>query len=239
MHVASTPLFEAEVEGLQPTLIALGGLAADVLLFITLWALSRNARLMTRHAAELQASQAQVEHMAFHDALTQLPNRRLLLDRLAQALPAARRSREHGALFFIDLDHFKAVNDTHGHATGDLLLTLCAQRLRACTRAEDTVARLGGDEFVVMVSPLAADEASAVEQMHIVGQKLREALAPPYHLPGLVHQSTPSIGATLFRDESSPDEVLGRADAAMYEAKRAGRNRVVMPGTGAVAPDVA
>lgn len=239
MHFISTQDFEDEVASLQPTLIALGGLGADLLLFITLGALSRNSRLLALRAAELQASQAQVQHLAFHDPLTQLPNRRLLMDRLSQALPAARRSREHGALFFIDLDHFKQVNDQHGHATGDALLAQCAQRLRACTRAEDTVARLGGDEFVVMVSPLPRDEAAARAQLQGIGLKLREALAPPYHLPGLVHQSTPSIGAVLFRDEDGPDEVLGRADAAMYQAKRGGRGRVAVWDPGAAAPDVA
>ena len=184
-------------------------------------------------------AEADIRSLAYYDPLTGLPNRRLLLDRLSQALLDRATDGQHGALMFIDLDHFKQVNDQHGHATGDALLAQCAQRLRACTRAGDTVARLGGDEFVVMVSPLPRDEAAARAQLQGIGLKLREALAPPYHLPGLVHRSTPSIGAVLFRDEDGPDEVLGRADAAMYQAKRGGRDRVAVWDPGAAAPDVA
>src|SRR5690606_17986434 len=163
--------------------------------------------------------------LAFYDELTGLPNRRLLRDRLAHALATSRRTQEHGALLFLDLDNFKDLNDTLGHDQGDRLLEQVAQRLAACVRASDTVARLGGDEFVVVLEELDANRTEAAARAESVAQKILDALNEPYTLAGAQHHSTPSLGITLFgaRDEKV-DELLKQADLAMYQAKAAGRN---------------
>ena len=174
---------------------------------------------------ERKAAEEEIRQLAFFDPLTGLPNRRLLMDRLHQALSGSTRSRQHGAVLFIDLDNFKALNDTRGHHVGDLLLQQVAARLRGCVRQSDTVARLGGDEFVVMLTDLSAGAKQAAAQVATVGEKIRNALGMPYDLGGGLHHSTPSIGATVFFDhELSIEELLKRADVAMYQAKAAGRN---------------
>ena len=166
-----------------------------------------------------------IVRLAFYDSLTNLPNRRLLLDRLAKALVTSGRSQTRGALLFIDLDNFKDLNDTMGHDVGDQLLEKVANRLALCVRQGDTVARFGGDEFVVMLVDLSADVGSAVDQVKTVGQKILETLNLPFELRGHVHFSTPSIGMTLFSGQHvSVDDLLKRADLAMYQAKEAGRN---------------
>jgi diguanylate cyclase (GGDEF)-like protein len=171
-----------------------------------------------------KAAEVKIEHLAFYDPLTQLPNRRLLLDRLQQALAACARSRRLGAILFIDLDDFKTVNDTQGHDVGDLLLQQVARRLLACVRAHDTVARLGGDEFVVMLEDLSKSPQEAATQAEIVGEKILAALAAPCLLAGHEHHSTGKIGVTLFSDQrETVDDLLKRADLAMYQAKEAGR----------------
>ncbi|MBI5439079.1 MAG: EAL domain-containing protein [Nitrosomonadales bacterium] len=163
--------------------------------------------------------------LAFYDPLTQLPNRRLLIDRLKQVLVANARNKRQGALLFIDLDNFKSLNDTQGHDTGDLLLIEAAARLRACVRQGDTAARLGGDEFIVLIEDLDADEATAAAQTEAVGEKIRSALGQAYLLNGHEYHSTASIGATLLRgDIKTADEMLRRADAGLYQAKAGGRN---------------
>jgi len=172
-----------------------------------------------------KAVEADIEHLVFYDQLTQLPNRRLLLDRLRQALAACARSRRRGAILFIDLDDFKTLNDTQGHDVGDLLLQQVARRLLTCVRAGDTVARLGGDEFVVMLEDLSEIPHAAATRAEIVGEKILVAFALPYHLAGHEHHSTGSIGVTLFSDyRETVDDLLKRADLAMYRAKGAGRN---------------
>ncbi|AHF00107.1 sensor domain-containing diguanylate cyclase [Thioalkalivibrio paradoxus] len=170
-----------------------------------------------------------IRALAFHDALTGLPNRRLLLDRLQQALVSSRRNRCHGALMFIDLDRFKDLNDTFGHEQGDLLLKEVAQRLRVQVRQSDTVARFGGDEFVVIVAPLSRDGGEAGVQARQIAEKLRSALSAPVTLNGQPYCVTPSIGVQMFAgvDVTVP-ELLREADEAMYAAKAAGRDRVVM-----------
>ncbi|MCX7172957.1 MAG: EAL domain-containing protein [Proteobacteria bacterium] len=166
-----------------------------------------------------------IQQLAFSDPLTGLPNRRLLLDRLQQALAASTRSKRQGALLFIDLDDFKNLNDTLGHDKGDLLLQQVAQRLATCVREGDTVARLGGDEFVVMLEDLSENLQEAATQTEIVGEKILVALNQAYPLAGQPHHSTPSIGVALFDEhDNSVDELLKRADLAMYQAKAAGRN---------------
>lgn len=174
---------------------------------------------------ERKAAESEIEYLAFYDQLTRLPNRRLLLDRLQQALAAAARSGAEGALLFIDLDNFKDLNDTLGHEKGDLLLKLVAERLSACVREGDTVARLGGDEFVMMIEGLSSIPEEAAAQSKLIGEKILKALNQPYPLANREHHSTPSIGVTLFSDQKDNiDELLKRADLAMYKAKQAGRN---------------
>jgi diguanylate cyclase (GGDEF)-like protein/PAS domain S-box-containing protein len=172
-------------------------------------------------------AEEKIHNLAFYDPLTRLPNRRLLHDRLQQAFAASARRNTCGAVFFIDLDHFKTLNDTLGHDFGDLLLIAVAGRLLACVREEDTVARIGGDEFVVMLVNLDESTEEAAAQAGVVGEKILAAVSRPYLLKDQPHHSTPSVGVGLFRGhEQSVDELLKRADVAMYQAKAAGRNTV-------------
>ena len=167
----------------------------------------------------------EINNLAFYDPLTHLPNRRLLLDRLKQALASSARSSRKGALLFIDLDNFKTLNDTLGHDIGDLLLLQVAKRLEGCVREGDTIARLGGDEFVVTLEDLSIDSLEAAAQTEAVGEKILASLNRPYQLATHEHHNTPSIGATLFSDhQQSIDELMKQADIAMYHAKNAGRN---------------
>lgn len=166
-----------------------------------------------------------INHLAFYDALTGLPNRRLLIDRLQHCIAAIERNERRGALLFIDLDNFKALNDTQGHDVGDMLLKQVASRLSTCIRDGDTVARFGGDEFVVMLQDLNNISAEAAAQTLAVSEKILHTLNKPYMLGNMEYFNTPSIGATVFGDHLlSVDEVLKRADIAMYQAKSAGRN---------------
>jgi diguanylate cyclase (GGDEF)-like protein/PAS domain S-box-containing protein len=170
-------------------------------------------------------AEEEIKNLAFYDPLTHLPNRRLLMDRLKQALASSARSGREGALLFIDLDNFKTLNDTLGHDIGDLLLQQVAQRLESCIREGDTVARLGGDEFVVMLEDLSEHDLEAATQAETVGEKILATLNQPYQLATHGHHSTPSIGIAIFSDhEQSQDELLKQADIAMYQAKKAGRN---------------
>ncbi|HEY6896364.1 MAG TPA: diguanylate cyclase [Rhodocyclaceae bacterium] len=178
----------------------------------------------------------QVRQLAFYDTLTKLPNRRLLHDRLDITLAASKRRSCFGALMFIDLDSFKPLNDTYGHAVGDLLLVEAAMRLKSCVREMDTVARFGGDEFVVLINELHGDRIEASTQASMVAEKVRAVLSEPYSLPvrtegtaptRIEYSCTASIGVTLFIDhQTTQDDILKWADAAMYEAKEAGRNQI-------------
>lgn len=170
-------------------------------------------------------AEAKISELAFFDQLTGIPNRVLLVDRLKQAMKTSTRSGNYGALLFIDLDNFKTLNDTLGHDMGDLLLKQVAQRLLTCVRAEDTVARVGGDEFLVMLPNLGAVEKEVASQVETVGRKILTALNQPYQLNSVFFNSTPSIGATLFRGhQSTIDDLLKQADLAMYKSKETGRN---------------
>ena len=172
-----------------------------------------------------RAAEKEIQHLAFYDPLTQLPNRRLLLDRLQQALASCTRSGKQGALLFIDLDNFKVINDTLGHDKGDLLLLHVAQRLTQSVRECDTVARLGGDEFVVILADISAHKLEAAEQTETVGMKILRALNQPYQLTNHEYYGSSSIGATLFNNnQQSVDELFKQADIAMYQAKNEGRN---------------
>ena len=166
-----------------------------------------------------------IHHLAFYDSLSKLPNRRLLLDRLRQALATTARNQTGGALLFIDLDNFKTLNDTKGHGVGDMLLVEVARRLQACVRVGDTLSRFGGDEFVLLLEELSEERAAAAVQAQGVGEKVLEALNQPYILAGEEFHSSSSIGVTLFSNyQQTLDELLKQADTAMYEAKKAGRN---------------
>ncbi|WP_170164716.1 EAL domain-containing protein [Thiocapsa rosea] len=177
--------------------------------------------------SQRKEDEAAIRRLAFYDPLTGLANRRLLLDRLNQALAAAARTGQDGALIFIDLDNFKQLNDTRGHQIGDLLLEEVAQRLTETVRKSDSVARLGGDEFVVLLADLGDDPAQAAALAEGVGEKIIAALGRPYLLAGIEYNSTPSLGIALFdRVAQTAEEILKHADLAMYQAKAAGRNRL-------------
>lgn len=172
-----------------------------------------------------KAAEEKVIMLAFYDPLTGLPNRRMLTDRLQQAIVSCGRRQCEGALLFIDLDNFKTLNDTLGHDIGDQLLLQVGQRLLSCVRNSDTVARFGGDEFVVMLDDLGSDAPSASVQARLVAEKILVVLREPYQLGSNVHHSTPSIGVALFGHErESVEELLKRADLAMYQSKAVGRN---------------
>jgi diguanylate cyclase (GGDEF)-like protein/PAS domain S-box-containing protein len=167
----------------------------------------------------------EIQFLAFYDPLTGLPNRRLLVERLSHALTANARHGKDGALLFIDLDHFKTLNDTLGHDVGDLLLQQVAKRLTACVREGDTVARLGGDEYVILLENLSEHAIEAATQAEAISAKILTALNQPYLLDIHEYHSTSSIGAALFSDhEQSQEDLLKHADIAMYHAKKAGRN---------------
>lgn len=169
--------------------------------------------------------EAQIEHLAFFDQLTRLPNRSFLLNRLEHVLAIRQRSADNGAILFIDLDNFKALNDSHGHAKGDELLQHVAHRLQTCVRHCDTVSRLGGDEFVVLLEELGATVIDAASHANHVVQKIIKEMNEPFVLEGLTHRITTSIGVALIHGENiDSGELLKRADMAMYQAKNDGRN---------------
>ncbi len=191
---------------------------------------------ITRENTERRHMEEQVRQLAFYDTLTNLPNRRMLDDRLSQTMAASKRTGRWGALMFLDLDNFKSLNDTQGHEIGDLLLIEAANRLRRCVRETDTVARIGGDEFVVMLSGLDVDPVVSKSQAKTVADKIRTTLLEPYRLTtqreanaGTVveHHCTVSIGVALFAGHgASAENILKWADMAMYGAKEEGRNRI-------------
>jgi diguanylate cyclase (GGDEF)-like protein/PAS domain S-box-containing protein len=192
---------------------------------------------ITRDITERKRLEEQVHQLAFNDALTGLPNRRLLIDRLDQTIVASKRSTKYGALMFLDLDNFKSLNDAHGHGVGDLLLIEVARRMKSCVREIDTVARFGGDEYVVLLGELDVGRAESIEEARTVAEKIRASLAAPYLLnaplknsmtDGVVeHRCSASVGVVVFNNqEASQNDILKWADAAMYQAKGAGRNTI-------------
>jgi len=189
-----------------------------------IYLIEHSARLVGITLAR-KAAESEIQNLAFYDPLTLLPNRRLLLDRLRQALASSARNEKKGALLFIDLDNFKILNDTLGHDIGDLLLQQVAARLTSCVREGDTVARLGGDEFVLLLEALSEHPVEAAEQTEAIGNKILAALSQSYQLATHTYRNTPSIGATLFgSNQQSIDELMKQADIAMYLVKQSGRN---------------
>ncbi|MBF0168650.1 MAG: EAL domain-containing protein [Alphaproteobacteria bacterium] len=175
--------------------------------------------------SQRKEAEEEITHLAFYDTLTGLPNRRLFLDRLKQATATSARTASHGALFFIDLDHFKTLNDTRGHDKGDLLLKQVAQRITENIREGDSVARLGGDEFVVMLEDLSGEIEEAASAAEAVGEKILASLGRAFDLDGLEYHSSSSIGVSLFiGHQKTVDELLKQSDIAMYQAKKDGRN---------------
>ncbi len=176
---------------------------------------------ITRHK---QAEEA-IHQLAYYDPLTKLPNRRFFMERVEQTLVAHERSHEGGALLFIDVDNFKDLNDSLGHAAGDQLLCQIATRLNHCIRAQDTLARQGGDEFVVLLQGLSPELEEAAQQAQTVAQKILVQVCEPYPLGAQLYQTSVSIGIALFTGPNlSRDELLKQADLAMYQAKGDGRN---------------
>lgn len=217
--------------------------------WLTITAVRDEAGQVTHYVAAMtdislrKASEEAIAQMAFYDVLTLLPNRRMLIDRLRQAVASSKRERKFGAVIFLDLDNFKPLNDRHGHSVGDMLLIEVARRLQHCIRQTDTVARFGGDEFVVLLGALGTKRQTSEKQAFTVAEKIRAALAKPYvlkpattdmpnPLPAVIeHHCTASIGMTLFKGENEEidmDEIITQADQAMYQAKRDGRNRISM-----------
>jgi len=182
---------------------------------------------ITEDITERKKAEEEIHNLAFYDALTKLPNRRLFLDRFGTALTVSVRFNNYGAVLFIDLDRFKLLNDTLGHDYGDLLLIEVAARIKSCVREMDTVARLGGDEFVVLIEGVSDDQEETSYKVGLVAEKIRELLARPYRLNSHEHHCSPSIGVSLYRGNDEPVEtLLQHADMAMYQAKDSGRNAV-------------
>jgi len=198
---------------------------------LTITAVKDATGITTNYVATLtditksKAAVNEIKNLAFYDPLTKLPNRRLMLERLAHTLSASTRTGQYGALLFLDLDNFKTLNDTLGHNFGDLLLQQTAERLNNCLRKSDTASRIGGDEFVVLLEALGNQDVDAATQAEATGYKILAALNAPYELDTHTYNSSSSIGITLFdKRHIKPEELLKQADIAMYQAKREGRN---------------
>jgi diguanylate cyclase (GGDEF)-like protein/PAS domain S-box-containing protein len=177
--------------------------------------------------SERKEKEHHIHQLAFYDALTHLPNRRLLMERALQALAVSARNGRYGALMLLDLDNFKKLNDTKGHDVGDMLLREVARRLQGAMREGDTVARLGGDEFIVILDGLSTIQQEAATHAEVVAEKIRAALSERYILAEHTHQTSPSIGVMMFKGYAeNVDDLFKYADIAMYQAKQAGRNTI-------------
>ncbi len=191
--------------------------------------------VISHDVTERKLAETEIHDLAFQDALTKLPNRRVLRDRLEQIMAMTHRSHLYNALMFLDLDNFKSLNDVYGHDAGDQLLVEVSSRLKTCIREMDTAARFGGDEFMVLLDELGANEQVSRERAARVADKIRSALAAPYRLTvrhnedaeqAITHRCTPSIGVALFNGhDATADEIIIRADKAMYLSKAAGGNQ--------------
>jgi diguanylate cyclase (GGDEF)-like protein/PAS domain S-box-containing protein len=182
---------------------------------------------IVRDMSEQKKAKEEIEHLAYYDVLTNMPNRRLLIDMLNHELAIVERRKCNGALLFLDLDNFKTLNDSLGHTIGDQFLVQVSERITDSIREVDTAARLGGDEFIVLLSDLSTDKKSARREVNAISKKLQIALSKPYHIGGYEHHSGASIGVVLFPEHGdNTEDLLKNADAAMYLAKADGRNTV-------------
>lgn len=189
--------------------------------------LTYSDRTLTHNLNELSQLNARLQQQAYFDDLTQLPNRRMALERINHELSRALRHRRYGALLFLDMDRFKLVNDTLGHPVGDSLLQQVAQRLTLQLRSSDTAARIGGDEFVVLITDVDADKQKAANHIRQLAEKLRDTLTEPYQIGDHLIHSSPSIGIAMFPFEVQNGEgLLKHADIAMYRSKEGGRNMI-------------
>lgn len=223
--IAALPVFEQRIDSGRPQLILHAGISISLLLALLMWI------FLDDRARALQAAN-QAMQLALYDPLTGLPNRKLLDERLQQALAAAKRNGGHIALLFIDLDKFKPVNDNYGHAYGDLLLKEVAQRLRSSVRASDTASRLGGDEFVALLP-----EVENEHDVRVVADKILHRLMMPYPIAGHTFEISASIGAAMYPEDGADSKSLTRsADLAMYEAKNSGRANVRFARNAALQP---
>jgi diguanylate cyclase (GGDEF)-like protein/PAS domain S-box-containing protein len=199
---------------------------------LTITAVMNNNDQVTHYVANLtditnkKAAEAEIHNLAFYDSLTKLPNRSFFMERLTHALDLIVRTQNKGAIFFIDIDHFKTLNDTLGHQFGDQLLQQVAVRIKKNLRDHDTVSRFGGDEFVVLLENLNEDKNEALEDSKKVADKILSSLNKPYQLGNNKYQCGASIGLTMIDDETSADTLLSQADIAMYQAKNNGRNSI-------------
>lgn len=208
------------VAAMGATLVLLVCVVASVGLWQVQLSRDKMKRVLAEEEAVRRQAEEQVRQMAFYDELTRLPNRRLLFDRLSQLLSTSVRHGRISALFFLDMDRFKQLNDSHGHDKGDLLLKEVGRRLQSELRQEDTAARLAGDEFVVMLSELSSDPDEARRRARLVADKILDSLRREYDLDGLAYRCTVSLGMTLFGKAEEPlDDILKRADEDMYRAK--------------------
>ncbi len=183
--------------------------------------------LLGSDISERKKAEEQIYTLAFYDPLTKLPNRQLLFDRITHALANSKRHRKYGAILFIDLDNFKALNDTRGHHVGDELLIQVSRRIESILRQGDTLGRLGGDEFVVLLEGLSLEKQSAAIQSEHFAYRIKHIVNLPYTLFGYEHTISPSIGVVLFvGDEKNKESLLKHADIAMYQAKQSGRNTI-------------
>ena len=208
----------------------------SAILLLLLLRLIRLRRKLDEAYGLVVRQQDEMQQLAFYDTLTQLPNRRLLSDRLEQTMVASQRNGKYCALMFLDLDNFKPLNDQYGHSAGDLLLIEVASRIKSCVRQTDTTARFGGDEFVVVLSELESDKAESCKQAGIIAEKIRSSLSQPFVLTKrqgaaaesiIEHQCTSSIGVVVFiNHEASQEDVIKWADMTMYQAKQDGRNLI-------------
>jgi diguanylate cyclase (GGDEF)-like protein len=232
LRSGSSSIFDSNVQSTQYYVLSTVILIVCTVLYVLLGA-QKTQEELGQEIDQRKQMEDQVRQLAFHDTLTNLPNRRLLMDRLAQAMAVGKRSDSFGALMFMDLDNFKPLNDQRGHAVGDLLLVEVARRLTACVRATDTVSRVGGDEFVVLLCDLTTDQVAAAELANKLAEKVRVSLSQAYRLPGgneattIEHYCSASIGVVLFSKEHQDlDNLLKWADATMYRSKKEGRNRI-------------
>jgi diguanylate cyclase (GGDEF)-like protein/PAS domain S-box-containing protein len=222
-EVAKKAYFERSAQKLETHFINLAGVELWLECRILPIELEGKTHLLVQliDLTERKRHEEELKGLAFNDSLTRLPNRRLLLDRLKQALLANKRQPSYGAVLFLDLNLFKQLNDTHGHEAGDLLLVEVAARLKRITRDTDTVARFGGDEFVVLLEGLGADPLRAKDYAEQAAQKISQSLSEEYVLGEIRHHGSVSVGIRLFfNDETDPDVIIRDADAAMYKVKK-------------------